>query len=269
MPVAQREVFVHLAYLDDSGTKDGRSNLQVMAGVIIEGWEFRPVEFAMAWGIEQLIPEDRFDKFEEFHAWELFGGYGIFDGIEQEKRFAVVAVMLHTAVKHAIPIIYGSVNKKELAKTDYGSAEPLDICFRMCVRGINAWAGTTIKLPVNAPSEMNQEAHPMVVLIADDFQDNKLKKTLRESFRTQRNKLRPPDYHYGEAWHLHDDLYFGSSKDSVGIQLADLCAYIVRRNLEGDAAVSGFYETIKKQLVPVEPVVESKNDTNAKAKAAQ
>lgn len=145
------EVLVHLAYLDDSGTRDKKSNFQVMAGVIIEGWEFRPVEFAMAWCIEELIPEDRRGKFEEFHAWELFGGYGVFEGIDQEKRLGVVEVMLHVAVKHAIPIVYGSVNTKELAKMDYGSAEPLDICFRKCVRGINSWASQTIKLPVNGP----------------------------------------------------------------------------------------------------------------------
>lgn len=109
----------------------------------------------------------------------------------------------------------------------------------------------------------------MVVLIADDFQDSKVKKNLRESFRILRNKLRPPDYDYGEIWHLHDDLYFGSSKESVGIQLADLCAYIVRRNLEGDPVVSGFYEAIKKQIITTEPVVDSKHDEKSENEASQ
>ncbi len=52
-------------------------------------------------------------------------------------------------------------------------------------------------------------------------------------------QIRPPDYN-PRLWYVHDDMYFGSSKDSVGIQLADLCGYFIAKHLEGDVSIDGF-----------------------------
>lgn len=60
--------------------------------------------------------------------------------------------------------------------------------------------------------------------------------------------MRPPNYDSGKTWHLHDDIYFGDSKNSIGIQLADLCGFVIRRHLEGDLAVAGFYDIMSNQI---------------------
>jgi len=241
---------VHLAYLDESGSHDKKDvRFQVMAGVIIEGWEFISIEVAMGLAIEELLPEDKRESFEEFHAYELFNGCGIFEGIDQEKRLGVVSGLLDVVSAHKVPIVYGAVDVQKLASTPFRSAQPVDVCFNICVCAIEYWAGSRLKLPADTESEEMQNAQPLVVLIADDFPSKSaIKEEMKKSFRTLRAKVRPPHYDAGKSWHLHDSLYFGSSKDSIGIQLADLCAFIIRRNLEGDPSVKGHYDIIAKNI---------------------
>ena len=53
---------MYLAFLDDSGTHpDKKTKFQVMAGVILEGWEFRDLALVMGLTIEELVPEERRD----------------------------------------------------------------------------------------------------------------------------------------------------------------------------------------------------------------
>ena len=81
---------MHLAYLDDSDTKSKSRKWQVMTGVVIQDNVFTVLEYAVSSIRETLIPADKKDKFEEFHACELYGGYGVFDGIDQEQRFDAI-----------------------------------------------------------------------------------------------------------------------------------------------------------------------------------
>jgi hypothetical protein len=48
---------------------------------------------------------------------------------------------------------------------------------------------------------------------------------------------------------ISDDMYFGDSQYSIGIQLADLCSYFIARHLDGDAEIKGFYEMIDPHIV--------------------
>src|ERR1017187_7553103 len=83
-------VFVHLAYIDDSDSKQKACDWQVMSAVLIEDRSFKLLEMGLSGIAESLIPEDKRERFEEFHACELFGGYGIFEGIEQSQRFDAI-----------------------------------------------------------------------------------------------------------------------------------------------------------------------------------
>jgi hypothetical protein len=285
--VSGQEVFVHLAYLDDSGDKN--SKFRLMVGVIIEGREFRDIELALGL-LEDLVPEEKRDKFEEFHAWQLFGGYGPFEGTDYEKRMGAMLALLRIITSHKISIVYGAVDTAKLGQEVYASADPIDICFRLCVEGIEAWAeeqpAAIIEIQQQGnerlgfkPLTTQEDFAPVVVLISDDYGQNGIKNAIRKSFRELRSKVRPSKL-FGKTWFLHDDLYFGNSKDSIGIQLADLCAYLIRKHLEGDEVDTlGFYMFIQGHIAHsrIEPgaivnphaVVDSNDDANAKSKTAQ
>src|SRR3954451_14261251 len=73
---------------------------------------------------------------------------------------------------------------------------------------------------------------------------------LQNSFR----KLRHPPSSSAEQKavrrhaHFHDDVFFGDSSYSVGIQLADLCSYFIARRLQGEEEINPFYELIEPHI---------------------
>ena len=225
---------MYLAYLDDSGIRTKNTSFHVLSAVLIEDSIYQMLEIEVADCIENLIPEDRIDQFEEFHATELFNGRGQFDGIEQEKRVAAITRLLELIPFHKLPIVYCAVDDQKLRASIYGSASPLDICFRICAKGIHDW---TTK---NAAKET-------VLLIADQG-DKANMASFRNSFRDLRKRMGPPEWDTG-LFQLHDAIYFGDSRDSVGIRLADSCSYFIAKHLEQSAAAEGFYNIIKDQLV--------------------
>lgn len=267
----ERRVFVHLAYLDDSDTKAKRHKWQVMSGVVVEDRYFPVLELAVGIVREDLIPVERIDKFEEFHAAELYGGYGIFEGIDQEERFDAIRRLLARLAKASASVIYGAVDLDALKSKVYASAEPLDIAFRACIKGVRECVSKAIYNSVDSAiaaiddPDARAQAYELAyraefvsrlaILIVDDFPDRKTKELLSKSFRSLRG---------GDISHFHDDMYFGDSRYSIGIQLADLCSYFIARHLDGDAETESFYEMIEPHLVfsethPAEESSEFKN----------
>ena len=134
-----RRLFVHLAYLDDSDTKQKPLKIQVMSGVIIQDASFKMFDILMRSIRDNLVPPDKLDKFEEFHAAELYGGYGVFEGIDQEKRFDAIRKLLSLLKGGKAAVVYGAVDIAKAKREVYGSADPLDIAFRICIQEIFEW----------------------------------------------------------------------------------------------------------------------------------
>jgi hypothetical protein len=55
-------------------------------------------------------------------------------------------------------------------------------------------------------------------------------------------------------------MYFGDSRHSLGIQLADLCSYFIARHLDGDVEIRGFYDLISPHIVSANTHPAVKND---------
>lgn len=231
---AVKGLFVYLAYIDDSNQIKRKTELQVLTAVIFDDSNFRNMEIMSAAHVMDLIPEERMDEFKEFHATELYRGHGAFEGIDQEKRFELIHEMLEEIKDTKVPIVYGVVDVARLRVEPYGSAEPTDIAFRTCAKGVNKW------IESNDPEQV-------AVLIADDS-DKKTKEHLLKSFRFLRQRFRPPEFTFGPLDHIHDGMYFGSSMDSIGLQVADLCTYFIGRHLMGDTETEDRYNIIRDQI---------------------
>jgi hypothetical protein len=48
--------------------------------------------------------------------------------------------------------------------------------------------------------------------------------------RAQSKRLRQPIFPQGQAWHFRDDMYFGDSRESVGVQKADICTFFIAKH---------------------------------------
>jgi hypothetical protein len=188
--------------------------------------------------VVDVIPEAKWNQFEEFHASELYGGYGIFEGIDTETRFFAIKTLLSIIPDYKLPIVYGAVDLPKLHQQPYASANAIDTAFRLCLPAIEQVMGG---------EQYRSGGTEFALLIADDTNGD-VKKMLKTSFRQLRRPVRPPHWHPG-TWHIHDEMYFGSSKDSVGIQLADLCSYFIGRHLEKDQTTEGFYQIFSDLIV--------------------
>lgn len=239
--------FVHLAYLDDSDTKAKPIKWQVMSGVILEDKNFKLTEAGMYSVQQALVPPEKWDSFEEFHACELYGGHGVFSGIDQTVRFEAIRRLLTLIEVCSISVVYGAVDMGRLQREVYASADPLDISFRICAKGIQAWLSKTITGPTE-DAIVERWMEELVILIVDEC-DKKVRDSLQRSFRS----LRPPRMHRDQSptrlFHFHDDMYFGDSRYSLGIQLADLCSYFIARHLAGDSEIDSFYDMIRPHVV--------------------
>lgn len=236
---SEERVFVHLAYLDDAGT-DKHSPVVMFGAVIFHGDRFGSVEMMHSNAIQQLFPvEEIDDKFKEFHASELWDGSGPFEGIAEAKRLNAIRVLLTSFLTDNLSYIYAGIDRQKLAKSSLGSANPADVAFRMCLLGTEDWARAQHP---NISGGISINHKDLCLFIVDDTEDKPLKQQLRRSYRDLRisRPYIPP--HANRMWHAHDDLYFGDSRDSVGIQMADLCNYFMWRNLLKKPGGEEFYE---------------------------
>lgn len=271
---------MHLAYIDDSDTKAKTSKWQVMCGVIVEDKNFKFIEYGMAGIRGTLFPAEKASDFQEFHACELYGGHGAFSGIEQEDRFDAIWKLLSLLKLADVSVVYGAVNLTRLRSQVYASADPLDISFRICIAGIREWNDDRMAKKVQSMLTPDDYKTPetllkpmlanwleeLLIVIVDEC-DPKVRNSLQKSYRG----LRAAGSDTGLA-HFHDDMYFGDSRYSIGIQLADLCSYFIARHIEGDSEIEPFYEVIapyivfsqiepeEKNAAPVEGVPEVRHD---------
>jgi hypothetical protein len=237
---------VYLCYLDDSGSDSG-SPTAIVGAVLIQDDIFFDVELISSWILERLMPEEKLATFQEFHAEDLFNGNGVFKDIPQDKRFNLIKTILNmvgSSKTTSLPFIYSAIDKKALSNTAYGGVNPVDLAFRMCALGVEEWI------------KKNDDDKRCNIFIMDDNTTANLKNELRKSFKSLRKRIRPPEWAENtRLWHIHDDMYFGDSKDSLGIQIADLCSYFLLRKLNGKPDDHDFYGLYSKQVVcaQVEP----------------
>ena len=243
---------MYLIYLDDGGKAD----IKIFGGVIIEHQLFRHLEMRCAFLMRQLKP-----GLSEFHASDLFKGVGEFEDVSEEARFDAIRNLLHFRGGLGIPYIYSAVDVPALQRSVTKSASWLDVAFHMCVCSIDEWLWSghmkalgiiTDRLESNR--EFSMPEMPVSLMVVDDpEQGERDKGKLRRTFRDMRlplsnamepmadsnqfiitNRLRVPV----------DDMYFGSSADSIGLQIADLCNWIMWRHLSGNDPGQGFYDLL-------------------------
>jgi hypothetical protein len=211
------------------------------------------------------MPDDKIDKFEEFHASDLYLGHGVFEGIDQTIRFPAIQRIL-SLLDMPLPVVYGAVHTKHLSQELYGSANPVDVCFRICATGIDEWLSSQFIDELLSHANPNGEtqfpiSNPHLALLIVDNGDNKIKNALQDSFRTLRPRVRPPDHVHGKLSNLVDDMFFGDSRFSLGIQLADLCSYFIGHHLDGEVESDGFYKMIEPHIVHSKCIPDPKEES--------
>jgi hypothetical protein len=258
---------LYISYVDDSGSsgtnlEDRQVPFQVIGGPLIEDTIYSRLQLALATEIFNLVPRDDWESFE-FHAADLFRAKPPFDRLGAEKCGQLLERALGVIKEYNLPVICGSVDKANLKTQLYRTADPADMAFELYLQSLQEW------LEKNSTDQFSVARG---LLICDDVRLHKqddsrkddperkgdLRYRIEQAFR--RNKTRPISISFDNnieksagidrfSTYLFDDIYFGDSKNSIGLQLADICVYFVARNLASRSDSRGFYDIIKDQLV--------------------
>lgn len=237
---------MYLAYLDDSDTRAKSQKWQVMGAVLIPDGNLFSMELVSSSIMEALAGPENLKRFPEFHACELYGGYGAFETVSQRERFTAIESLLEAIDSLGAYVAYGAVDLEYLKKTPCASASPLDTAFRLCADGIGDWLGRGALEALKGPLEDLNKFSALLIAYKSDSKNENL---LQQSFRSMRGRLRFSEPQLSPVNYLHDDMYFGDSRYSIGIQIADLCSYFIARYLSGDAETERFYKMIEPRIV--------------------
>jgi hypothetical protein len=225
---------VHIIYLDDSKQDKSKDRFQVIGAVILHDENFDYLEQSLGYYLYELVEPHVTGKFEEFHAADLLAGNPPFDNVKRDQALEIFGTAIATMVGMQIPVVYGAVDLNRLYATNYATAKPVDMAFRICIKLIEQW--------------FQEEAHDSLGLLIADDSEKSVRNEMSNAFHLFRRIVRssPPDR--GELWHLHDDMYFGDSKYSKGIQLADLCTLLIGRHLAGFSDTEDLYLELSKNI---------------------
>ena len=226
-----------VAFVDDSGStgknlQDEQSRFQVLGGPVIDGDDYQTIEVVLTVYLEELIPPEERDRFE-FKARDLYHGHTPFDKTAQTSRFDLLTKTLELIPNLPSPVVCGIVDKARLQSQVFSSADPLDMAFKGYLQSLENW--------IASPQTPNKCS----LLIADASKEKSMRR-LANTFYDHRKRLRAN----GDAKPspLYDDIYFGDSFHSLGIQLADLCVYFIARHLAGKADSEWLFQIIEKSI---------------------
>lgn len=231
-----------IGYIDDSGSTgmnlaDPESQYQVIGGPVVRGYDNQALETILTDELSSKISDQAWEDFE-FHASDMFYARGEFKELGIEKCHDLLQESLQWIETFGCPILCGAINKWALRDQVYQSARPLDMAFRLYLKEVNTWI-------------TKGEGSGDILLISDSFQSKKqggFQKQITETFYS----LRKNPSTSGQYQHLFSDIYFGDSKRSFGIQMADVCCYFVARHLSNHADSEPFYKIIENLVQPFE-----------------
>jgi hypothetical protein len=239
------------AFTDDSRTKHNGVQWQIMATVLIRDSQFRTLEAMLSVVADNLIPPEKQAQFTEFKASEIYGGHDLYEGIPKNVRHGAMAGLLSFLRDTDIMVVYGALNLSELKRLNYASVNPFDVVFRICARGVEDWMAKQLEHQfqqyiAEGTPDQHVRFDDKALFIVDESGENKA--ILQKTFRELRRSYRQQD-EQSELEHVFDDMYFGDSKYSVGIQVADACAYFIGKHVSGDMEAEAIYALIEPHIV--------------------
>ncbi len=244
---------MRLIYLDEAGISNPRQEpYLVVAGVIVHGDnQWKALEKGL-WDIVcEYIPEkDR--KGFVFHATELFSGGKYFDRDTwpKHKRWEILDALVNLIQTHKIPIVHGFVDRLKI----YANIEkfvPGDnwatrnkgqmahgIAFVECAKRAQEWmtiySGSEVGMFI---AEDTTRVKRFIKVIHAQLQDPS-----SEIFQIEDAPITPLSK-------IIDTIHFAQKHETSILQMADVCAFVIKRVLMGRTDVRRFFNPIAPSIL--------------------
>jgi hypothetical protein len=195
---------------------------------------FEAYEQDLGYYHEQMVQLLSGGEFEEFHATDLLACKKPFDTITRDDAKVMMGNIVSVFGVSDTPIVYSGLDLGKHAETDFGGAKAADVNFRRCLRFIEEWF-------------QEKDDSGLGLIIADDS-DKATRADMQKAFLSLRKRVVSSPPVRGRLAHLHDDMYFGNSKYSIGLQVADTVALLIGRHLAGYSDTEDLFTSIKPSI---------------------
>ena len=238
------------AYIDESGTSD-REPIAVVAAVMIDvDRQYRTLSDGLSDLADQCAPPDKRHGFI-FHAKELYHGGKTLNranGYPPETHGRpFLKSLAHIPADNAMPVSMGYIVKAErtgLFRPDTALERNTlyhTMSFIMAAVGVDEF------MRQHFPDEMCQ-------LVSEDHPN--AKRMLREAHSFLRDPTSPDAFPADlrgvlPLRHIIDTVNFAAKTESSPLQLADACAFVIRRHLEGAPDAREYYDPLVPALLKV------------------
>jgi hypothetical protein len=180
-----------------------------------------------------------------FHAKDVWHGSGLFPRKSplwpREKRMKLLAALSDIPFKFSLNIMYTAVDRRSAYERHTGVPP------KMIEAGLHAYAyfETLRKIDrwmiENAPNEYT-------LVYAEDRVEVRRYLSLVHSLSTDRSIDENADENTFSSTHIVEPVAFLPKKSSVTLQVADHCAFIIKRRLQGCKDIGPYFEKIKPMI---------------------
>ena len=241
---------VRFIYLDAAGLSNPEHEpYVVIAGVIVHAdKQWKVLGNHLSQMADEFAPPGQREDFA-FHATELFSGGKRFprDKYPKEWRWAVLDELVSIPEKFDLPIVFGCIPRSDVAE-----AKPL----RNGTVVKPAVAGQIVTFIVAASLAdrwMQMKADPdeiaAMIMENDDQSHAFIRLALRAISDPMWSRHLDPEYHNLKVTRIIHPIHFEEKTDSSSLQIADVCAFAIKRKLMGTPECDRFYAPIHRFIV--------------------
>jgi uncharacterized protein DUF3800 len=242
---------VRVVYLDESG-QSSREPRIVQAGVIVHGdSQIVPIEAHLEELVVKHIPPESRDGFV-FHATDIYGG-GPKDCIfhdkkewPEERRWALLDDLVAIPAKFQLPVCLGQVDKVEFRaqnSTKSNSKQEVEVA-------IHAMAIIQCEISVELWMRHNTE-NEITHLIAENNNDVRVAAKEAHILLKSKEAMEAEGFFHHPCFpfvKIRDGLQFATKVDSRILQVADACAWSIRRAAAMAPNAGRFFLPLRSQI---------------------
>ena len=243
---------MRLAYLDEAGVSNPEHEpYLVVAGVILDGdQDWQLLDRHLRSIARRHLPEQDRNEFV-FHAKDLWHGSGYFhrDRWRLDRRMEILSQVVAIPRKFHLPVVAGASDRPALKENlrrqwpDISNAK------------IDVWSHVEAYMQAVAQVDRWMEQHTrneLAMVVAEDTPHAKRAiKALhvgmgRDDDAYWEEEVR--GFHVFSTNKIVDTVHFADKQESSLLQIADACAFVIKRHLTGKSDVADLFKALESQL---------------------
>jgi hypothetical protein len=240
---------VRLTYLDEAGISNPRQEpYLVIAGIILHGDQhWRPLEEELRAIGRRYLPDEAKPL---FHAKDIFHGSGAFDRNNKKwprhRRWHLLAELCELPRKFDVPVVVAFTERARFRTQILEQFPKLSAANIQIITHADTFVRAA--MAVEGWMSLSANKNESALMVAEDAPNmRKILKAVHSGY-TDRFRLIGDGLKLFHSNHIVDTVHFAGKRESMPLQVADACAFIIKRRLMQIADSVTFFDVLRPQI---------------------